>query len=451
MSIQLLPHALCHCSTSEFRHLSSVQSVQTVQSVQFLKPSLSRPPLLSSPPFRTASSLHSVQFLGGGKRRSRGEGGKGRETQITKGFFLKPLCYKQGSQKGTKLNALSGSFFLGFAKGLGFRSDLREARKIADLGLRASLENRDIRVQSQGGAGENADVSNGQEGENVVSPRGDKMGQARNSTPKILRVLRIAALALLAFTFFRPGFARAHGSHQGSLLSPSLSSNNVFASAWAGLLAGLVHTLSGPDHLAALAPLSIGRTKLESAAVGALWGCGHDVGQVLFGALFVVFRDKLHLDLLRVWGARIVGLTLMTIGGMGIYESQYQTITCAPDDEECLAQPGAVVFASDKQAFSMATFATGIVHGLQPDALLVILPALALPSKAAGASFLVMFLLGTILAMGLYTAFIGSCSDALHKRVPWLTHRLSLIASLVAITVGVGILSTDFFGFSIFG
>lgn len=58
-------------------------------------------------------------------------------------------------------------------------------------------------------------------------------------------------------------------------------------------------------------------------------------------------------------------------------------------------------------------FATVIVHGLQPDALMMVLPALALSSRLAGAAFLVMFLLRTIVAMGSYTVFLGSCSEAL--------------------------------------
>lgn len=190
---------------------------------------------------------------------------------------------------------------------------------------------------------------------------------------------------------------------------------------------------------------------MESAAVGALWGCGHDAGQVLFGIAFVLLRDKLHLDLFRLWGSRIVGLTLMTIGGMGVYESSQMPIQCDEGDDECLSQPGAVVFSTDKRVFSVATFVTGIVHGLQPDALLVILPALALPSKVAGAAFLGMFLVGTVMAMGAYTSLIGIVSEACNKRVPWLTSRLSFGASIVAILVGLGIILGEIFGFSIFG
>lgn len=59
-----------------------------------------------------------------------------------------------------------------------------------------------------------------------------------------------------------------------------LLGSEILSSAGAGFFAGCLHTLSGPDHLVALAPLSIGRTWTESALVGALWGFGHDAGQV---------------------------------------------------------------------------------------------------------------------------------------------------------------------------
>eukprot|EP00271_Cylindrocystis_brebissonii_P014289 TRINITY_DN35600_c0_g1_i1.p1 TRINITY_DN35600_c0_g1~~TRINITY_DN35600_c0_g1_i1.p1 ORF type:complete len:419 (+),score=52.82 TRINITY_DN35600_c0_g1_i1:58-1314(+) len=283
---------------------------------------------------------------------------------------------------------------------------------------------------------------------------------------KALLLLPFASLGLLVFFCLRPAVAlgavaaaktsvkhlaalagRAGEAFQNSFHGGApLADAGLISSAWTGLAAGWLHTLSGPDHLAALAPLSIGRTKLESAAVGALWGCGHDVGQVLFGILFVLLEDQLKIDIFRKWGARVVGLTLMAIGAVGISEAQQQPIQCNEDDEECLAQPGAVVFSTKKKVFNLATFATGIVHGLQPDALLVVLPALAFPSKLSGSAFLLMFLVGTVMAMGSYTAFIGTVSERIHKRVPWLTQRLSLVASLIAIFVGVGILAGELTG-----
>jgi sulfite exporter TauE/SafE len=60
----------------------------------------------------------------------------------------------------------------------------------------------------------------------------------------------------------------------------------------------------------------------------------------------------------------------------------------------------------------------------------MVLPALSLPSQAVGKAFLGMFLVGTVLAMGSYTAFVSSLSKALQKRVPKITHRLTVGSSL---------------------
>ncbi|GMH16360.1 hypothetical protein Nepgr_018201 [Nepenthes gracilis] len=230
----------------------------------------------------------------------------------------------------------------------------------------------------------------------------------------------------------------------------------ILSSAWTGFLAGCLHTLSGPDHLAALAPLSIGRTRMESAVVGALWGCGHDAGQVIFGMLFLLLKDRLHIEVIRTWGTRVVGLTLLIIGAMGIREaSEVPTPCVALENGECDASifdttPEIPSVSQKKKKIGFATFATGIVHGLQPDALMMVLPALALPSRVAGAAFLGMFLVGTVVAMGGYTVFIGSCSEALKERVPRITEKLTWASSLVAIGLGLAILISQYFGFSLY-
>jgi hypothetical protein len=47
------------------------------------------------------------------------------------------------------------------------------------------------------------------------------------------------------------------------------------------------------------------------------------------------------------------------------------------------------------------------VYGLQPDALFVVIPALALPTKLAAISYCTAFVIGTVAAMGGYTLLIG--------------------------------------------
>jgi len=279
------------------------------------------------------------------------------------------------------------------------------------------------------------------------------------ATPaRILVILSALALILIqpaiapaAFATFQT--AARTGGPAAAAVGRKLIHTELLSSAWTGFLAGCLHTLSGPDHLAALAPLSIGRTRMESAAVGALWGCGHDAGQVLFGLIFLILKDQLHIEIIRTWGTRVVGLTLLIIGAMGIREaSEVHTPRVALETGE-----GDVnVYESlddprvGKKKIGFATFATGIVHGLQPDALMMVLPALALPSRLAGAAFLIMFLIGTVIAMGSYTVFIGSCSQALKDRVPRITEKLTWASSLIAIALGFAIIVSQFFGFSLY-
>ncbi|CAL9170209.1 unnamed protein product [Musa hybrid cultivar] len=266
------------------------------------------------------------------------------------------------------------------------------------------------------------------------------------SLPKVARAAVVTALSAIILTvtnsiLAQPSFARVQSV---SNLGGQLIKTELLSSALAGFLAGCLHTLSGPDHLAALAPLSIGRTKMESAIVGALWGCGHDAGQVLFGLLFLMLRDRLHIEVFRTWGTRVVGLTLLVIGALGIREASEVPASCvALDQPSDLSSTG-------KRKIGLATFATGIVHGLQPDALMIILPALALPSRLAGAAFLCMFLVGTVFAMASYTVFIGTCTEALKERAPRITEKLTWAASLIAISMGLALLITPFFGFSLF-
>ncbi|KAF3509210.1 hypothetical protein F2Q69_00009499 [Brassica cretica] len=209
------------------------------------------------------------------------------------------------------------------------------------------------------------------------------------------------------------------------LLNPLLASpakSGWLTSAWTGFLACCLHTLSGPDHLAALAPLSIGRTKMESSSVGALWGCGHDGGQVIFG--------------------------LLSNGNQRSFRSS-STLCRLRNRHDSNGERG-LDASPKKKKIGFATFATGVVHGLQPDALMTVLPALALPSRLAGSAFLIMFLVGTVVAMGSYTAFIGSCSEALKEKMPRITEKLTWVSSIMAIGLGLGIVISPFFGFNLY-
>uniref|UniRef100_A0A0D3GC32 Urease accessory protein UreH-like transmembrane domain-containing protein n=1 Tax=Oryza barthii TaxID=65489 RepID=A0A0D3GC32_9ORYZ len=248
---------------------------------------------------------------------------------------------------------------------------------------------------------------------------------SRRFLQKVASAAAATLLATIALTLIQPAWAppALASFHSAAKAGGGIFKSELLSSAWTGFLAGCLHTLSGPDHLAALAPLSIGRSRVESAAVGALWGCGHDAGQVIFGLLFLSLKDRLHIEVIRTWG---------TGGGGGAHRGPLDALPAT------------------RKKITFATFATGIVHGLQPDALMMVLPALALPSRVAGAAFLGMFLVGTVVAMGSYTVLIGSCTEALKERVPRITEKLTWAASLVAISMGLGILISQSLGFSLY-
>ena len=77
--------------------------------------------------------------------------------------------------------------------------------------------------------------------------------------------------------------------------------------AMAGAFAGAVHALAGPDHLAAVAPLSARASGARAWRTGALWGAGHAAGVVLLGLLALWARSWLEPSWVSAVGERLVG------------------------------------------------------------------------------------------------------------------------------------------------
>lgn len=89
-----------------------------------------------------------------------------------------------------------------------------------------------------------------------------------------------------------------------------------------GLFAGGLHAVTGPDHLAALLPLCMGRRWWVALYTGAYWGLGHGIGAALVGALAFAVRGALNLDALSAYMEAAVGLSIMVIGFNGINEAR---------------------------------------------------------------------------------------------------------------------------------
>ena len=209
-----------------------------------------------------------------------------------------------------------------------------------------------------------------------------------------------------------------------------------------GLIAGFLHTLTGPDHLAALTPLAIGQPGPKAMFLGGLWGMGHNSGQLLLGAAFLLLKSRIpfNMAVIEQWSGAAVGITLTIIGWIGFMESR------AGVDLEEEAGEGIEMDSQGRAKLTWGTFATGVVHGLQPDSMFLLLPAFAMASKVAAGAFLACFLAGTVIAMGSYSAFLSIATTTIGKRAPGFNQAISKGSSIIAIGLGIIIIASSVMG-----
>lgn len=192
--------------------------------------------------------------------------------------------------------------------------------------------------------------------------------------------------------------------------------------AFAALLAGFVHVLSGPDHLAAIAPYAVDR-KSGAWRVGVRWGLGHAAGAVAVGILLLGLREALPVETVSAWGERLVGLALISIGIWGI--------------RAALARMTSRSRIHGSHDHRKAALTVGTLHGLAGSAhLLGMLPALALPSNFAAGSYLLLFGAGCVAAMGVFASLVGWVAIRPGVSGPRAQGALLGLSSLVAIGVG---------------
>jgi len=179
----------------------------------------------------------------------------------------------------------------------------------------------------------------------------------------------------------------------------------------AGLFAGTLHVVSGPDHLAAIAPLSA-RRGIDAARVGLRWGLGHSAGVILVGLLALLLRESLDLVALASAGERLVGLSLIGIGLWGLRRAGRDHIR--HDEHEHGPLQHAHIHLSDganSHRHDHAAFAVGTLHGLAGGShLLGVVPAVALPTLTEAAVFFAAYAFGAIAVMTLFAAGVGRLS-----------------------------------------
>jgi len=196
----------------------------------------------------------------------------------------------------------------------------------------------------------------------------------------------------------------------------------------AGLTAGLVHVFSGPDHLAAVAPLASDGDHRQWKT-GLQWGVGHTAGVLLIGLLLLLLRERLPLDLISAHSERIVGVALILVGGWGVWRAMRLGVT--PSLEGSGGAHG------HSHSHTSTSFAMGTLHGLAGSShLFGVLPALAMPTRGASIFYLAGFGLGAIAGMTVFATAMGMVSHRLGRNNPRGFSGLLYLSSAAALIVG---------------
>ena len=205
-----------------------------------------------------------------------------------------------------------------------------------------------------------------------------------------------------------------------------------------GAAAGLFHVLSGPDHLAAVAPLAVEEQRRGWIA-GCTWGIGHASGVVVVAMIAVWLREMLPpLEIISAWGERIVGAALIGIGLWALRRSA--RIRRSPHRHGHVSHNHLHVQAGPawvrRLGHAHASFCLGVLHGVAGSShFFGVLPALALPSPGAAFLYISAFGAGTVVAMTAFAAAMGVMGVRMGDH-PRLYKTMMTAAAVLAMLVG---------------
>jgi hypothetical protein len=185
-----------------------------------------------------------------------------------------------------------------------------------------------------------------------------------------------------------------------------------------GLLLGAWHVVSGPDHLAAIAPLATSTRSTRSPwRAGLSWGLGHASGVWLVGLLLLAFGALLPLEPLGVWSERIVGVMIVGVGLWGLWRVRHEH----DHGHEHARGPAFVI---------------GAVHGLAGSSHLYgVLPALALADDQR-IGYLIAFGIGSVIAMASFSSLLALLVERLPGSRDVVRTWALGVASVAAVVIG---------------
>lgn len=193
----------------------------------------------------------------------------------------------------------------------------------------------------------------------------------------------------------------------------------------AGLIASMLHVITGPDHLAAVTPFAI-ESKRKAWKIGLSWGIGHLIGMLVIGLLFVAFREMIPIDKISNYGELLAGLVVIGVGIWAFYKifkkekrhkhlhvhAENSPLIHAHEHEHSHEKSHRHIHHKTLKQSSLAAFSIGSLHGLAGIAhFLLFLPVLGFAKHSESISYISGFGIGIVLAMTVYAVIIGKVSS----------------------------------------
>lgn len=222
---------------------------------------------------------------------------------------------------------------------------------------------------------------------------------------------------------------------------------HLLVAAMLGGLAGATHVVTGPDHLAAVAPLAVSN-RHRAWATGLMWGIGHSSGTWALAVAALALRESMNVEAVSGWSERLVGVVLVAIGVWGLRRvvrsrrlaGMAAGASAEPHRQHSDCQHGHAhgVQSGARSAHPHGALGVGTVHGLAGTShLLGVLPALALPTRSDAVGYVLAFGVGSIIAMTAFAALVGLIAKRTSRPGPSGGHLAMLAACLASIGVGV--------------
>lgn len=189
---------------------------------------------------------------------------------------------------------------------------------------------------------------------------------------------------------------------------------------FAGIIAAMLHVISGPDHLAAVAPFAI-ESKKKAWKVGLLWGIGHLTGMLAIGVLFLLFKDLIPIEKISEHSEQFVGVILIALGSWIFFKifktEKHHKHTHVHSENNPIIHKHKHIHNSEKKhnhshhnlkQGSIASLTVGFVHGLAGVAhFLLLLPVIGFASTTDSTKYILGFGIGTLIAMISFALVIG--------------------------------------------